>query len=232
MLWPSLFAMPAGKITALRAQINDPKRVNVFIDGSFALGVGLDTISKEALFVGKDLSAEEFARIAAAESADKAFTSALRALESRPRSVHEIRDKLRRKEFAPEAIDRALERLDTLGLVDDASFARRWIENRQYMKPRGKGALRDELRRKGIDRELADAVLADEALVGDQADQAMVVGRAALHKYASAPDKMTFTRKLGGFLQRRGFGFDTIRPVVDMLWEEIQAPGTGNQEPE
>lgn len=214
--------MPAGKITALRAQVNDPQRVNVFIDGSFAIGVSLSTISKEGLFVGKELQAEEFERLAAAESADKAFVTALRALDSRPRSTYELRDKLRRKEFAPEVIERAIERLDTLGLVDDASFARRWVENRQYMKPRGKGALRDELRRKGIEREIADAVLGDEELVGDQAEQAMAVGRSALHKYASAADKMTFTRKLGGFLQRRGFGFDTIRPVVDTLWEELQ----------
>lgn len=213
--------MPAGKITALRAQANDPQRVNVFVDGSFALGVSLNTISKEALFVGKVLSEQEFERLAATENSDKAFQSALRLLESRPRTVAEIRDKLRRKEFAPELIDRALERLDSLGLVDDASFARRWIENRQLLSPRGKGALRDELRRKGIDREIADSVLGDNELLGDQGEQAMEIGRAALRKYADAPDKMTFTRKLGGYLQRRGFGFDTIRPVIDTLWQEL-----------
>ena len=214
--------MPAGKITALRAQINDPQRVNLFIDGSFALGVSLNTVSKEALFVGKELDAEEYARLAASETADKSFLAALRMLEARPRSVAEIRAKLRRKEFEPEAIERTLERLETLGLVDDAAFARRWVENRMLINPRGKGALRDELRRKGIDRVLAEDVLGDDELLGDQGEQALAVGRAALHKYAAAADKLTFTRKLGGYLQRRGFGFDIIRPVVDTLWRELR----------
>lgn len=215
--------MPPGKITALRAQINNPQRVNLFIDDVFALGVSLNTISKESLFVGMELNAEEFARLEADESGEKAFQAALRALEARPRSVSEIRERLRRKEFTPEAIDQTVERLERLGLVDDASFARRWVENRQLLSPRGKNALRDELRRKGVDRNVTAEVLADEELLGDQGEQAMAVARAALRKYASAPDKMTFTRKLGSFLQRRGFGFDAIRPVVDTLWAELRS---------
>ena len=55
--------MPAGKITALRAQAKDPQRVNVFVDGEFAIGVGLTTITKAGLHVGKQLTAEEFARL-------------------------------------------------------------------------------------------------------------------------------------------------------------------------
>lgn len=214
--------MPAGKITALRVQVNDPQRVNLFIEGSFALGVSLNTVSKEALFVGKELDDEAFERLAASETADKSFQAALRMLEARPRSVAEIRDKLRRKEFEPEAIERTLDRLNTLGLIDDADFARRWVENRMLMNPRGKGALRDELRRKGIDRDIAEAVLGDGELLGDQGEQALAVGRVALHKYANASDKLIFTRKLGGYLQRRGFSFDTIRPVIDTLWRELQ----------
>ena len=215
-------SMPPGKITALRVQVNNPQRVNLFIDDVFALGVSLNTISKESLFVGMELSAEEFARLEAAEGGEKAFQAALRALEARPRSVSEIRERLRRKEFAPEAIQQTLERLERLGLVDDTSFARRWVENRQLLSPRGKNALRDELRRKGVDRDTATDVLADEDLLGDQGEQAMAVGRTALHKYVNAPDKMTFTRKLGGYLQRRGFGFDVIRPVIDTLWAELR----------
>ena len=219
--------MPTGKITALRAQINDPQRVNVFLDGSFALGISLNTLTNEGLFVGKELDAEGYDRLAASETADKSFQAALRLLEARSRSVAEIRDKLRRKEFDPDAIERTLDRLAQLGLVDDAAFARRLVENRMLLTPRGKGALRDELRRKGIDRLIADDVLGDEQLLGDQHAQALAVARTALHKYSSAPDKMTFTRKLGGYLQRRGFGFDSIRPVVDTLWHELRAAHSG-----
>jgi regulatory protein len=213
--------MPAGTITALRAQAKDPQRVNVFVNGEFAIGVSLNTISKEGLYVGKALSAEEFARIERAESSDKALQAALRFLEARARSTSEIRDRLRRKEFADEAIEATIERLAALGMIDDAAFARAWVENRQASRPRGVGALRDELRRKGIDRALAETVLSDEALIGGEDQHAMAIARGALHKYAQAPDRASFQRRLGGYLQRRGFGFDTIGPILETLWAEL-----------
>jgi regulatory protein len=213
--------MPAGTITALRAQAKDPQRVNVFVDGEFAIGVSLNTISKEGLYVGKALSAEEFARVERVESSDKALHAALRFLEARPRSIYEIRQRLQRKEFADEAIEAAIERLAGLGMIDDGTFARSWIESRQASRPRGVGALRDELRRKGIDRALAETVLNDEALTGGEEQRAMTVARGALHKYANAPNRTAFQRRLGAYLQRRGFGFDTIGPILETLWAEL-----------
>ncbi len=216
--------MPAGTITALRAQVKDPQRVNVFVNGEFAIGVSLNTLSKEGLYVGKALSAEEFARVERAESSDKALQAALRFLEARPRSTSEIRERLRRKEFADEAIEAAIERLVALGMIDDAAFARAWVENRQASHPRGVGALRDELRRKGIDRALAEAVLSDETLIGGEEQHAMSIARGALHKYANAPDRAAFQRRMGGYLQRRGFSFDTIGPILVTLWTELHDP--------
>ena len=214
--------MPAGTITALRAQANDTQRVNVFIDGAFALGVSLTTLSKARLYVGKVLTNEEFEQLEHAEQGSKAYQAALRLLESRPRSTTEIRDRLRRKEFSPEAIEQAVARLSDLGLLDDRTFARLWVENRQTYRPRGPAALRNELRRKGVDRAIVDQVLANDELTGDQSEHAAELARSVVHKYANADSRATFTRRLGGFLQRRGFDFETIRPIVDQLWSELE----------
>ena len=50
----------------------------------------------------------------------------------------------------------------------------------------------------------------------------MTLARSALRKYAGAPDYTTFTRRLGGYLQRRGFGFEVIRPITEQLWAELK----------
>src|SRR4029453_11570853 len=160
--------MPAGKITALRAQAKDPQRVNVFVEGKFAIGISLTTITKTGLHVGKQLSADEVARLEQTESGDKAYLAALRFLEARPRSIAEVRAQLGRKDFAPEAIDAAIARLADLELLQHGAFARFWVENRQANRPRGAGALRDELRRKGIDTDTAAQVLSDNSLTGDE----------------------------------------------------------------
>jgi regulatory protein len=221
--------MKAGTITALRAQANDSQRVNVFVDDVFALGVSLTTISKAGLYVGRSLSAEECARIEQIESGNKAYQAALRLIEARPRSSAELRDRLGRKEFVPEAIEAAITRLTELGLVDDTAFARFWVENRQIFRPRGAGALRDELRRKGIAPDIVASVVSDTALAGDDVAKAQTLARAALRKYAGSADRGAFTRRMGGYLQRRGFSFEIIRPIIEQLWAEI---GTGAEEQE
>ena len=217
--------MPSGKVTALRAQERDSQRINVFIDGAFAIGISLNTLSRERLYVGQELSAEDFERLERAESVDKALHAALRFLEARPRSLSEIRERLQRKGFAPEAAAAALERLQELGLADDTAFARFWVENRQTYRPRGANALRDELRRKGVSGTVIAQTLDDTELVGDEHSRALELGRATLPKYLGAPDYATFARRLGGFLQRRGFGFDVVRPVVEQLWQEREGQG-------
>lgn len=214
--------MPAGTITALQAQINDPRRVNVFINHTFALGVSLDTLSDEGLFVGRVLTDEEFAALEAAEQIDRATRLAAHSLDARPRSVAELRSYLQRKEFTPDTIERALQRLSRAGLLDDASFARFWIENRQLCRPRGKLALRDELRRKGVAPDVIDTTLQDSELLGDERARAEVLARAALRRYTAAADYPTFARRMGGYLQRRGFAMDITRSLVDMLWNEVR----------
>jgi regulatory protein len=211
--------MPEGIITALRAQEHDAQRVNLYIDHAFALGISLTTIARERLYVGMHLDAAAYARIEAAESVERAVQTALRAIEARPRSIAEVRDRLQRKGFAPETVNAAIERLQASGLLDDAAFARFWIENRQTCRPRGRHALADELRRKGVDAELV-AVALDASLTDDETGRAEMLARTAMRRYATVADYQTFVRRLGGYLQRRGFSAETVLPIVERLWCE------------
>lgn len=211
--------MPEGVITALRAQEHDVQRVNLYIDHAFALGVSLATVARERLYVGMHLDAATLARIEAAESVERAVQIAVRAIESRPRSTAEIRDRLQRKGFAPETIDAAVERLLASRLLDDAAFARFWIENRQTCRPRGRHALANELRRKGVNAELVASAL-NATLVDDETARAETLARAAVRRYTDIADYRTFLRRLGGYLQRRGFSAEIILPIVERLWHE------------
>lgn len=213
--------MPTGTITAIKAQINDSQRVSLFIDDAFAIGVSLTTLAGERLYVGQVIDEETWARLEATEQADKALHAAGRQLEFRPRSIAEIRLALRRKQFPPEAIDQAVARLIELGLLDDARFSQILVENRRTLQGRGALALRDELRRKGVDRATIEATLAAEE-PDDEAERerALSLARSVVHKYAGATDRASFQRRLGGFLQRRGFTVDTIRPILAALWAE------------
>lgn len=212
--------MPPGTITALLVQANDQHRINVFVDGSFAIGVSLATLQRESLYKGKVLSLEDWQRLERAESTDKAWGAALRLLEVRPRTEREIRDRLRRKAYDDEQIDAVIGRLRDLELLDDAQFARLWVANRAAIKPKGALALRRELQSKGVDRQVAAEIVEQAVDADGEAAACEQVARQAAARYASASDWPTFQRRLGGLLQRRGFTWDTVGPVLKMLWAE------------
>jgi regulatory protein len=218
--------MPAGTITALQIQEKDKERINVFIDHEFALGISLRTLEQSGLYKGKVIDDADWEQLVKAEQMDKAYNAALNFLSARPRSTREIRDRLRQKDYPDDHIDVALAKLEKLGLVNDEAFARFWVENRQNCRPKGARALQSELQQKGVEREVISQVLDTMTNTDDERDNALVIARGALRRYQNEPDKWAFSRKMGAFLQRRGFGFEAIKPAVDTLWGEIHGlPG-------
>lgn len=88
------------------------------------------------------------------------LAAAARFLEARSRSSDEVRRRLRDAGYRADLVEGALERLTELGYLDDAAFARAWVESRDRARPRGARALRDELRRMGVPAADAEAALA------------------------------------------------------------------------
>ncbi len=206
--------MSTGKITALTRQKRNPDRVNVYLDGAFAFG--LAAITAASLRTGQILSPAEIERLKGADLEEKAKDVAIRYIEYRPRSTTETRQHLRKKEYPDDVIERVIERLEAVELLNDAAFARYWVEQRETFKPRSKIALQMELRKKGIDRPLIETAVEkiDDTAAATQAAQAKA------RRWQNLPEP-EFRKKLNGFLQRRGFGYDIVREVTEALWEQL-----------
>lgn len=148
----------------------------------------------------------------------------LRLLATRPRSRHELVQRMRGRDCPGPVLDRVLDRLCAVGLVDDASFADAWVRSRHAHSGKGRRALAAELRSKGIDDELAKGALAQ---VGDEDERqrATEVVRRKLRSSvlpADAAGRATLTRRLIGMLVRRGYPSDVVRSVVE---DEMAAEG-------
>ncbi|NLG56052.1 MAG: recombination regulator RecX [Rhodococcus sp.] len=141
----------------------------------------------------------------------------LRLLSDRARSRGELADRLTRREYSPEIIERVLDRLAEVGLIDDADFAREWVRSRHTYSGRGKRALALELKRKGIAQEDAQQAL---DLI-DQDDERARAVELVDKKLRSAAygrdgiDRDKLTRRLVAMLARRGFPpgmcFDVVK---------------------
>src|SRR5512136_2662216 len=115
------------KITALKIQLRNPRRVNVFLDGEFAFG--LERVAAAWLKIGQELSDEKIAQLQAEDEGEKAYQHALKLFNYRPRAEAEVRKKLEQRGVAETTIAEVLERLRRSGLIDDARFARDWADN-------------------------------------------------------------------------------------------------------
>lgn len=219
-----MVALSMGKITALTRQKRNPDRINVFIDGVFAFG--LAEITAAYLRVGQALSPEEIDKLQSADQVEKAKDAAIHYIEYRPRSVAETRQHLHKKEYPDAVIEQVLERLEAVNLLNDADFARYWVEQRETFKPRSKIALQQELRQKGIDRNLIDAAVAEV----DEIAAATQAAEAKARRWGTLPEQQ-FRQKLGGLLQRRGFGYDIVREVTEALWDEFGTEASEANDP-
>ncbi len=207
-------------MTAITPQERDPERVNVFLDGVFAFGLGLELALTERLAVGDELDEARVGALKAADEVGKATSAALNLLARRPRSQREVRDRLRQKGYDPSTIDAAVAKLEGWRYVDDADFARYWVENRAAHKPRGRRLLEQELRQKGVEWEIVRETLDGAEL--DERMAALDLGRAKLRSYAGLEPPIV-RRRLASFLARRGYGFDVVKPVLEQLLGEGSA---------
>lgn len=211
--------MVERKITALKRQKKNQERVSVYLDDEFAFGLPLDAAI--ALKVGQTLSEGEIEALQDRDRFARLRDQATRYLSYRPRSAAEVRRHLLRKGHEEALVERVIAYLSERALLDDEAFARYWVEQRETFKPRSRLALRQELYARGVDAAAIDAAI-------DEVDEAGAARRAA-EKLAwkwQGLDYDALRAKLGGYLQRRGFGYDIIKLIVEETWAESGADET------
>ena len=145
-----------------------------------------------------------------------ARTIALRKLTVRACTRHELDQALQAKNVPRAAIDVVLDRLEEVGLVDDASFAVYWVTSRQQRRRLSRHVLRRELQAKGVQRSDIDSALGCVDLDAELKSARELVERKRAAMNGLSRDVQY--RRLAGILSRRGFDTTiTTRVLADVL---------------
>lgn len=206
--------MTIQKITAMEQQKRNPHRVNVYLDGEFALG--LSRFVAAWLQVGQEIDNEKITALQAKDEREVAYQRAIKFISYRIRSEKEIQRRLKKLGFSEDVIAEVTERLSQNNLVDDEHFAKAWVENRNEFRPRSHRMLAMEMRQKGISEEVITQTLEK---TDEDEDLAYRAASKQSRKYKDL-EWPEFRRKLTGFLARRGFSYEIISPVVGQVWAE------------
>lgn len=146
---------------------------------------------------------------------EKYLNKAFHFLSFRPRSEKEVRDSLIKKKALPEIIDRIIVQLKEHNFLNDEDFARWFIESRLRFRPKSLRIIKLELKQKGVDRETIETAISNNTNELDLESAKKLVEK-KIDKYRDVKRQEVY-QKLGGFLARRGFDWDTIKKSIDSV---------------
>ena len=198
----------------------DPRRPDyrlVEVDRGRFAALPASDLEHLQLRIGTEISKAVLARLQELADLEAAHRAALRALARRAHARFDLRRRLLQKQHPPAAVEAALDRLVTAGLLDDTRFARDYAAAKAY-RGRGPARLVRDLLSQGIDRLVAEEAvqtsLANEGIDPTRAVRALAEKRARQLAALPAPVRK---RRLTAFLVRRGFGGAEVRKVVDSI---------------
>jgi regulatory protein len=206
------------KITSISVQQRDKNRVNVSVDGKYRFSLDFSQLAELGVRVGNEYSETELADLENESQFGKLYMRALEYSLMRPHSQHELsqylyrktRDTLTktgsiRKGVSKALTERVYDRIIEKGYVNDANFARYWIDNRQLRKGISKRKLQAELASKGVDRSIVESLL----LQTERSDEDEI--QKIIEKKANRYDD---EQKLIAYLARQGFSYDDIKQAI------------------
>ncbi len=192
------------KITSLKQQVKNPRRVSIFVDEKYSFSLSLDEIVRYRVTNGQELSAGEVKKFKKISEDGKLSARALEWLLSRPRSEREFRDYLRHRKVEPELSESLVRNFRSRNYLDERKFAQ-WLVEFRSRTGKSDRFIRSELFKKGISRQLADEVLAGEV------ESEVVRLRALIEKKRKLARYKNDQLKLAKYLTGQGFSYSIVK---------------------
>jgi len=199
-------------ITRLVQGKKNPSRVNLYLDGVFSFALSIDEVARQNLKKGLELSDEQISSLITTDQNDKIYAKIINFLSYRPRTVSEVRARL--KQYQAQDIDGILGRLREHNYLDDLAFAKWFIESRNAHKLHSPRMLVQELKIKGVSDDVVSEVMGEIADVTQTISRLLIKKLGDTKRVLTAPER----QKIYSYLSRQGFSWDDIKKVVKN-WE-------------
>lgn len=201
----------------------EPRRkglTQLYLDGEPGPKIDTEVFVLSRLKPGDEVTQEELLELVERSDARRAREKALYLLEHRAHSKRELTEKIARTASSREAAQAAADHLEEIGLIDDRAYGESYARELFLRKRFGARRVRQELARKGIDREIIDQVLSqyqedggEEAMAGENI--ALVLSK----KYPLWREDEKVRRRAVAALQRLGYTYGQIQGVMGELDE-------------
>jgi len=205
------------RVTDISPQQRHAYIFNVYVDGKFKFGLSDTELRQHDIHIGIDITEKQIDELKHLANTSKAYSYCLNYIARRPRSCGELADYLRRKDYEPAVAEQVIDRLLRNKMLDDADFARIWVENRILLKPSSRRRLTQELRQKKIEPDIIDQILT--RLDPDiELQQACTL----IQKKMKNPSYID-QQKLIQYMLHQGFPFSVVKQALELATSEDQS---------
>ncbi len=202
-------------ITKIGRQKNNPERYNIYLDEVYAFAVDEGTLIKFGLMRGKLLEPMEIEEITYEDEIAKAFNKALHYLGFQMRSEYEVRKKLLDAGHGEAVVQEAIIKLEKLGFLNDETYSKALLETKKRTMKKGPRAIRQDLHKKGIAKNLQDEVLETFSY-----EEQLELARQLAEKEMRAGSRRTpaqLKQKIQDVLMRKGYSFQIVSDILESM---------------
>jgi regulatory protein len=143
------------------------------------------------------------------------------------KSTSQLRKILEQREIDSEIAEKVIERFTEVGLIDDAAYAETIVNSRRNYKGLAKSAIKRELNEKGVSQELVEEAISGITAEDDFESAKQLASRR--YRQMAHLERDVRTRRLAGYLQRKGYGSNSVFAAIKFAEDAYLQEAAGNQ---
>lgn len=193
--------------------------VQLELNNSEMIKISYDAYSMYKISDGMSLSAECYVELYEESRKFECMEKAFSQLSARGRSVDELRQYLKKKNFSEKHVEETLDYMKEKGYLNDYDFSMSFVKEKIKSGKSGKDIIIRDLHRKGVGRKIIDKVIRESG--ADVTDDDALFGL-AMKKYMSVKDKENCFVKVSAYLRGRGFDYESINRVLRRIRNDYE----------
>jgi len=201
------------KITKIMQQKRNKRRFSIYIDGKYSFSLDYDTLTRENLHQGDEISQQVIDRLQDKDEFARARDYAYNLLSYRDRSELEIFKRLVEKGFHMEVINELINFLKDAEMIDDRKFVNRYIDSIFVSHPMGKLRVVYELNHKLVSSDVIEEVCSQRFNSEMERELARKAAGKKMNQLKRYPEEIA-KQRLKSYLYRRGFDFEIIKETM------------------
>ncbi len=192
------------KITSIKQQVKDPRRVSIFVDEKYSFALPLNELADQKLKKGQEVSEADVSRLKRLSEDAKLKAKALNWVLIRPHSEREFKDYLKRKKAEPDLVENWTAEFRDRKYLDDRAFAL-WFSDNRSRKNKSNRAIKAELFSKGVSRQVVEETMTEADSNEEERLGQLIKKKSNSSRYKADPDKLI------RYLLQQGFSWAMVK---------------------